>query len=103
MKFLNFAMYDVAKAAEVAQAADKAMASAPSGFKVLADYVCEGLAFPGVPANTIVGFRIVEAESNEAIAAAAYPIVLAGATLWYVPILEMPTGGTAEVEKKYKG
>ena len=100
MKFITFHMFDVAKAAEVAQASDK-VAKTP-GQKILAQYVCEGLAFPGQPPNTIVSIGIVEVESNEALAAAEYPVALARATVWSVPVLEMPVAGTAVEEKKYR-
>jgi hypothetical protein len=100
MKFVGFSMYDVAKAAEVAQAGDK-VAKTP-GRKVLASYTCMGMAFPGVPPNTMVTISVAEYESNEAMAAAQYPVVLAGATVWAVPVLEMPVGRGAATEKKYR-
>jgi len=93
-------MFDVAKAAEVAQAADK-VAKMP-GRKLLAQYACLGLAFPGVPPNTMVTIGISEVESNEAMAATLYPLELAGATTWAVPVLEMPVAGAAAEEKKYR-
>jgi len=100
MKFITFDMFDVAKAAEVAQAGDK-VAKTP-GQKMLAQYVCEGLAFPGQPPNTLVGISIAEVESNEALAAVQYPAALAGATVWSIPVLEMPVAGAAAEEKKYR-
>lgn len=100
MKFLSFGIYDVAKTPEVAQAADK-VAKTP-GHKVLASYTCQGLAFPGVPPNTLVTIEVVEYESNEAMAAVQYPIALAGATTWVVPVLEWTTGRGAATEKKYR-
>lgn len=100
MKFLGFAMYDVAKTVEVAQASDK-VAKTP-GRKVLADYVCEGIAFPGQPPNTLVSITVAEYESNEAVAAALYPMAIAGATVWAVPVLEMQVGRGAATEKKYR-
>ena len=105
MKFLLFAMWDAAKTAEVAQAADKAWASPPPGIKMLAHYLCQGIPFPGVllPPNTLVSVGIIEADTNEALATAAYPVVLAGAAVWHVPVLELPVSGAAEVEKKYRG
>lgn len=100
MKFITFAMYDVAKAAEVAQVADK-VAKTP-GHKTLAPYVCQGKPFDGVPPNTLVVIAITEAESNQAIAAVTYPLLLAGATLWSVPVLEMPVASAATEERKYR-
>jgi len=64
MKFLTFAIMDVAKAAEVAKAADKVWASPPPGVKLLASYVCQGLAFPGVPPHTVVSIRVVVGPSG---------------------------------------
>jgi len=103
MKLLRFAMMDVDKVAEVAQASDKAMASPPAGIKISAIYACQGIAFPGVPARTLVVIQVVEAESNEAIAASTWPVELAGATIWDVPVLEVPVTGASEVEKKMRG
>jgi hypothetical protein len=100
MKFLGFSVFDVSKAAEVAQAADKA-AKTP-GTKVLAQYICQGIPFEGVPPNTIVVVHVGEYESNEAIAASQYPVALAGASTWAVPVLEMRAGGAATTEKKYR-
>jgi hypothetical protein len=100
MKFLEFAMFDVSKAAEVAQAGDKA-AKTP-GTKILAQYACQGIPFNGVPPNTMVVVQVVEYESNEAIAAGQYPVALAGATSWAVPVLEMRVGGAGTAEKKYR-
>jgi hypothetical protein len=100
MKFLVFAMFDAAKAAEMAQANDK-LAKTP-GRKVLSTYTCMGLAFPSVPPNKLVTISVVEYESSEAMAAVLYPLEIAGATVWAVPVLEMPVAGHAEAEKKYR-
>ena len=103
MKFLTFITFDVAKAAEVAKASDKVWATPPPGMKILASYICQGIAFAGVPPNTAVGIDIIEAESNEALLAVNYPLALAGASLWNVPVMELPTVGAAELEKKIRG
>ena len=103
MKFLRFIMNDIDKTADVAQASDKAWASPPPGVKMLASYAFLGLAFPGQPSNTLVSIDIVEAESAEAITAVAYPVALTGATMWHVPVLELPVAATAELEKKFRG
>jgi hypothetical protein len=102
MKFISFATFDVAKAAELAKVSDKVWASAPPGIKILSAYVCQGMAFAGVPPNTLVSIDILEAESNEALAAINYPMALAGASIWNVPVMELPTGGAAEIEKKMR-
>jgi hypothetical protein len=101
MKFLTFAMFEAAKGAEIAQAADQ-VAKTP-GQKMLAQYVCQGIPFPGVTPNTMVTISVGEAENNEAIGAVQYPLALAGATVWAVPVLEMPVARAAKAEKKYRG
>jgi hypothetical protein len=100
MKFLMFTLFDVAKTVEVAQAADKV--SKTPGQKTTAQYVCQGMAFNGQPQNTTLAIAVVDAESNEALAASQYPLALAGASTWAVPVLEMRAGGTATAEKKYR-
>lgn len=103
MKFLWFAMSDVAKTGEVAQAADNVLANLPAGIKVLTQYACLGIPFPQWPPNTVVAVSVVEAESAEALTASTWPLELAGATAWFVPVLELPIGGAAQVEKKMRG
>jgi len=100
MKFLTFVMYDVAKAADMAAVADK-MANIP-GTKLLTQYVCQALAFPNQPLNTLVAVGVREADSNEAISASIYPLAVAGATVWCVPVQEVAVGAGAETEKKYR-
>ena len=102
MKFLNFAMFDIAKAADVSQASDKFWAKPPPGIKMLADYVCLGMPFSGAPPNTVVGIGVMEAESAEALTAVSYSLGLAGASVWNVPVMELPVGGAAKLEKKYR-
>lgn len=103
MKFLRFAIMDIPKTAEVAQASDKVWASPPSGISVLASYACQGIPFLGAPANSLVAIQVIEAESNEAIAATQWPVSLAGAYVYDVPVLELPTAAAAQTEKKYRG
>jgi hypothetical protein len=101
MKFLIFTVFSPDKAAEVAQTVDK-VARAP-GAKTLAQYVCQGIPFPGVAPNTMVGISVVEADSNDAISARIYPASLAGATVWAVPVQEMAVAGAVKTEKKFRG
>jgi hypothetical protein len=103
MKFMSFVIYDVAKSAEVSKVADKVLSNPPPGYKVLARYVCLARPFDGIPPNSLVSVAIAEAESAEALAAISYPIMLAGATFYRTPILEMPIAGAAAEEKKYRG
>jgi hypothetical protein len=98
MKFISFSMHTVAKVAEVAQASDK-VANTP-GQKILAKYTCLGKPFDGMPPNTMVTITIHEAESHEAMAAYGFPMMLAGSTVWAVPVLEMPAGNVAAEVKK---
>jgi hypothetical protein len=100
MKFLVFSVFDVVKAAEIAQASDK-VAEIPGG-KMLTQYSCQGIPFVGVPPNKMVVVSIADYESNEAIAASQYPLAIAGASTWAVPVLEMPADGAATEEKKYR-
>ena len=101
MKFLTFVVFDAAKAAEVAQAGDKS-ADTP-GAKLLAQYLCQGIPFPHtIPPDSMVVVGISEVETNEAMSAINYPLALTGATVWNVPALEMPVGGAAATEKKYR-
>jgi tagatose-1,6-bisphosphate aldolase non-catalytic subunit AgaZ/GatZ len=101
MKFLTFLSFDPAKAAEIAQIADK-VAKTP-GQKFLAQYVCQGIPFPGVTPNTMVTIALAEVETNEAMSAVHYPFELAGASAWSVPVLELPVEAAAQEEKKYRG
>ena len=103
MKFMSWNLFDVAKTAEVAQASDKVWASSPVGIKMLVNYVCLSPMFPNQPPNTMVGFEIIEAENVEAMGAVNYPIMIAGGTIYSIPILELPMVGAVDVEKKYKG
>lgn len=103
MKFLIFAMYDAAKTTEVAAASDKAWSSPPPGIKKLAFYTCLGMPFFGLPPNTLVAISVNEVESAEALAMVTYPLALAGATVHSVPVLDIPVGGSAGVEKKLRG
>jgi hypothetical protein len=103
MKFLRFTMAKVADISKLTQASDKTMASPPQGYKVLSVDACMGLAFPGQPEDTIVSIATIEADSAEVLAATGYPLMLAGATVWTVPVMEMPVAKTAEVEKKLRG
>ena len=101
MKFLIYSMFSPDKAAEVAQSVDK-VSRAP-GLKTLTQYVCQGIPFPGVAPNTMVGISVVEAESNDALSARIYPVSLAGATVWVVPVQEMAVAGAAKTERKFRG
>jgi len=46
---------------------------------------------------------IGESDSAEEMAARVYPLMVAGASVDIIPVLEVPLGAGAEVEKKYRG
>ena len=98
MKFITFAMYDVAKFAEVAQASDK-NAKVP-GQKLLAMYGCLGKVFDSQPPNTIVAISLRESENAEALGAALLNLAFAGATAWAVPVMEWQVGTSVKEAKK---
>jgi len=98
MKFITFNMVDMAKIGEIAQASDKA-ANIP-GQKILAKYSCLGKPFDGVPPNTAVIITVHESESAEALFAYGGTMMLAGATIWGVPVMDYPVGKSAEEIKK---
>ena len=102
MKFMALSMYPVAKTAEVAAASDKVWKERPREGRPESAYLCMTFPFP-VPPNTLVSVSIGEYESVEEIAANIYPVMLAGATVDIIPLLEVPLGRGAETEKKYKG
>lgn len=101
MKFLIFTAFDVTKTKEVAQAADKAFATPPAGTKLLATYTVQGIPWPGASGQITVS--VAEAETNEALSAMEYPLAIAGATVWAVPVMEIPVPGAAEVERRLRG
>ncbi len=103
MKFLIFQLIEVSKVPDVSKAADKVWGSPPAGVKALGGYTCLGLPYPGMPSNTILSIRVVEAESNESLSAVIYPVAVAGATVWTIPVMDLPLGGgVADMEKKLR-
>ena len=103
MKFLVFQLMDVSKVPDVSKAGDKVWGSPPTGLKVLAGYTCQGLAYPGMPSNSVMSIRVIQAENNEALSAAIYPMSVAGATVWSTPAMDLPAGSAADIEKKLRG
>ena len=95
-------MFEGAKAGEVGPTSDKVWASPPPGVKMLGRYICLGLPFPGFSPNTVISVDVIEAENAEAMAAVAYPQMLVGASIWYVPVLEMPTADVGKLEFELK-
>jgi hypothetical protein len=103
MKCFVFVSTEWDNGANIAQAADKAWASAPPQIKLLARYLWLGIAFPGQNQGELLAMNIVEAETGEAVAAILYPVSLAGAKVTVVPVMELPIANAAELEKKYRG
>ncbi len=89
--------------ANVAQAADKAWASAPPQIKLLARYAFLGIAFPGQNREELLAMNIVEAETSDAVTSILYPVSLAGAKVTVVPVQELPITNAEEYEKKIRG
>ena len=102
MKFMTMSIYPVDKAAEVGAASDKVSASHPREGGPASFFVLMAVPFP-VPPNNIVAFSIGESDSAESMATRVYPLMLAGADVSIIPLLEVPIGSGAEVEKKYRG
>lgn len=100
MKVALFVMYDVNKITDIAKVSDQIMKT--PGRKVLANYLFQGKPFDGIPPNTVVAMSVADYESNEVLAAVQYPIVLAGATCWAVPVFEVPIAGAEKTVKKLK-
>ena len=101
MKFMTLSIYPVSKAAQVAEASDKVWAKYPSEGRPESSYVLMAVPFP-VPLDSLVVFSIGEADSAEEMASRVYPVMLAGANVNIIPLLEVPSGRGAEAEKKYR-
>lgn len=102
MKFMTLSVYPVEKIAEVAAASDKVWANQPKESRPEASYVMMCVPFD-TPPNSMVSVAINESDSAERIAARIYPVMLAGAEVQIIPLLEVPIGGGAKAEKKYRG
>lgn len=102
MKFMTLSVYPVEKTAEVAAASDKVWANQPRERRPEATYILMCVPFD-VPPNSLVSVAISESDSAETMAARVYPLMLAGATVNIIPLLEVPIAGGAKAEKKYRG
>jgi len=100
MKFLTIVTIAVDKMPNLASVADKV--SKIPGRKVLTQYTCL-TPFPGALPNTLTTIGVVEAENNEALSAAYYPIMLVGASVQLIPVLEIAVGQAATVERQFRG
>jgi len=103
MKFMSLAIYPVEKAAEVTAASDKVWANMPKQTRPEVHHVLMSVPQFNVPPNSIISITISEDNSAEKIVERVYPVMLAGATMQVVPLLEVPVTGGVKVEKKYRG
>jgi hypothetical protein len=101
MKFMSLVVYPVEKTAEVAAATDKVWAKQPKARRPEGSYVLMCVPFD-VPPNSLVSVSISESDSAEAMAARVYPIMLAGATVNIIPLLEVAAAASVKAEKKYR-
>jgi len=102
MKFMSLVVYPIEKTAEIAAASDKAWAGVPRERRPESVYTLMCVPFD-VPPNSLVSVTISESDSAETMAARVYPLMLAGATVNIIPLLEVPVAGGVKAEKKYKG
>ena len=102
MKFMTLTTWPVEKTAEVSAASDKIMAKVPKERRAESGYILMCVPFD-VPPNSMVSVNIAEGGSAEEMAASVYPLMLAGATVDVIPLLEVPSGGSTKAEKKYRG
>ena len=101
MKFMTMSVYPVSQSAEVGAASDQVSRDHPSEGAPSSFFVMMSVPFDAPP-NSIVAFSIGESDNAESMAARVYPLMLAGASVSIVPLLEVPVGGGAEAEKKYR-
>lgn len=102
MKFMMLSYIPIEKLAEVSATSDRVWTKARRVKRTASTYLLLSVPFD-VPANSHVTFNIFDADSAEEIAAIVYPIQLAGASIDIIPLLEVPVGGTAKAEEKYRG
>jgi hypothetical protein len=98
MKFVVFTMFNMDKAAEMGRIGDTVKIP---GNKLEGWYLFQGRPFDGVPPNTAVSLSIHDVQSNADITALEYPLAKAGATVWAVPVMEIPRGGAVKQGKEY--
>ena len=101
MKFMTMIIFPAEKAADIAVASDKTWAAVPRERRPTA-YVLMSVPFE-VPPHSMVSVYITEEDNMEGVAARLYPVMLAGASINTIPLMELTLGGSAETEKKLKG
>lgn len=56
-----------------------------------------------IPTHSMVATYIIEEDSMETVAARVYPVILAGASVNTIPLMEFSPGGAAKIEKRLGG
>ena len=102
MKFMTMVIMPADKVAEVAAASDKAWAARPAESRPKSAYVLMTVPFEAPP-HSIVTVYITEEDNIDAVAARVYPVMLAGATVNIIPVMEYTPGGAVKTEKKLRG
>ena len=102
MKFMTMVIMPADKVAEVAAASDKAWAAQPAERRPKSAYVLMTVPFDAPP-HSVVTVYITEEDSIDAVAARVYPVMLAGATVNIIPVMEYAPGGAVKTEKKLRG
>ncbi len=102
MKFMIMNVLPVSKAADISAASDKVQREQPREGGPASGFLMMSVPFD-VPPNSMVTFSISESDSAEDMAARVYPLMLAGADINIIPLLEVPIGDQVAVEKKYRG
>jgi len=101
MKFMTMSIFPVSKAADISAAQEKLVREYPSEGRPATGFLMMSVPFD-VPPNSMVTVSIGESDSAEDMAARVYPLILAGADMSVIPLLELPIGGMVEAEKKYR-
>jgi len=102
MKFMTLSVWPVEKTAEVAVASDKVWANQPKASRPVVNCILMCVPFD-VPPNSMVSVSISESDSAEKMAERLYPIMLAGAEVQVIPLLDTTVGAAVKGEKKYRG
>lgn len=98
MKVALFTMFDVDKLGEMGKIGDSIKVP---GNRLEAWYAFQGIPFQGLPPHTVVTLSIHEVQGNADIMALEMPLARAGATVWAVPVMEIPRGGAVKQGKEY--
>lgn len=104
MKFLSVNTYPVEKLSEVVKATDKLAKNPPEDYKMLATYSCLANPFPGaeLPPGTLISVAIIESNNAASLATASLEMLLAGANVNRVPVLDVSPGDAEETTEKIK-